>query len=696
MEKLTNSQNVILFNKSLESIEIPSKSGNGEHLQEKKSIKKRIKREANKLIQDKTIGDLKIASDSAIKIKRENLTLYDYEPFEHRGDLVLITPDEPKLVFPYKTILNQTARRIEIKSTKDKTGGHLILPAFGSRDIPLSKIKDYNFKTWQEANLIKIEEKEEISIEDKSSKWMPLVAWIGYGWLVSLLVSLFYAPAIVIDSWNLNFSIWWLYPGIAVLIALFTLFILFFKSKKGEFFTNFLVQAINLLILLILGPIGMPIMVMVFFGGILEFFSTPNITNLNAPLLARFIEVILIIVLSIIPGLLYFQFERKKMGVLRTRFIRNIMLLNPKVHTCDDAEILYGKMVDEVSERRGASKKQFAIFSSGRPILLTTLLITLGWIISMWPVGQIVAIEKFDLASFLIPHSTAVNFAFFGAYFFGLNLIFRRYARGDLTPKAYSHIIVRILNAIIIVWVLEATFVMLSGSGKEEGNIILLILAFGIGIVPETGTALLKDLLKTKKFAGWFPSLSVSHPISDLEGISLYDKARLVEEGVESVETLAHHNIIELMLRLGIPISRLVDLFDQAILYLHTTGLIKKVTNSTDKVKRGIDVLRENGIRTATDLLLVIDKLDSSIENPKNSTKEKEVEKKHSFFQLIDPPGDPMTPTRMEIVLEAIKDDEWLGFIKNWRNQSVLEDKIIYDPQEILDNSKMEGQSGDV
>ena len=44
MEKLTNSQNVILFNKSLESIEIPSKSGNGEHLQEKKSIKKRSKK----------------------------------------------------------------------------------------------------------------------------------------------------------------------------------------------------------------------------------------------------------------------------------------------------------------------------------------------------------------------------------------------------------------------------------------------------------------------------------------------------------------------------------------------------------------------------------------------------------------------------------------------------------------------------
>ena len=561
-----------------------------------------------------------------------------------------------------------------------------MLPAFGSRDIPISKIKDFNFKIWQEDNLIKIVDKEEISVVDKSAKWMFLALWIGYGWLVTLLISWFYAPAIVIHTWKLNFSVWWLYPGIAVIIALITLLVLFFKSKKGEFLTNFLVQAINLLILMLLGPIGMPIIVMVFFGGILEFFRDPTVNSLSAPLLARFIEVILIIVLSIIPGLLYFQFERKKMAVLRTRFIRNIMLLNPKVHTSDDAEILYGKMVDEVSERKGSSKKQFSIFSSGRPILLTTLLITLGWIISMWPVGQIVSVDKFDLANFLIPRSTAVNFAFIGAYFFGLNLIFRRYARGDLTPKAYSHIIVRILSAIIIVWVLEATFINLSGSGDEEGNVLLLILAFGIGIVPETGTALLKDLLKTKKFAGWFPSLSVTHPISELEGVSLYDKARLVEEGVESVETLAHHNMVELMLRSGIPISRLVDLFDQAILYLHTTGAIKKATNSKDKVKRGIDALRENGIRTATDLLLVVEKLDSCIENPKNSTKEKEIEKKNSFFQLIDPPGDSVSPSRMEIVLEAIKDDEWLGFIKNWRNQSVLKDEIITDPQAFIMN----------
>jgi len=345
MEKLTDSQRIILFNKSLEPIEIPSKTRDDEQADEEKSIKSKIKRETNRLRQAKTTNNLKISPDSAIKINTDQLQLYDYKSFERRGDLVLITPDKPKVVYPYKTILNQTARRIEIKSNNTSSAEHLIIPAFGSRDIPISKIKDFNFKVWQEANLIKIVEKEDKPVVDKSAKWMFLFAWIGYGWLVSLLINLFFTQAIVIDTWNWNFSVWWLYPGIAVFITLITLLVLFFKSKKGEFITDLLVQAINLLILMLLGPIGMPIIVMVFFGGILEFFSDPNVTNLNAPLLARFIEIILIIVLSIIPGLLYFQFERRKMAVLRTRFIRNIMLLNPKVHTSDDAEILYGKMV---------------------------------------------------------------------------------------------------------------------------------------------------------------------------------------------------------------------------------------------------------------------------------------------------------------------------------------------------------------
>jgi hypothetical protein len=310
-------------------------------------------------------------------------------------------------------------------------------------------------------------------------------------------------------------------------------------------------------------------------------------------------------------------------------------------------------------------------------------LITIGWITSLWPVGEIAKINS--IPDFLIPETSAITFAFLGAYFFGLNLIFRRYTRGDLSPKAYSHITVRILSSVIIVWVLEATFSYFYDDPTLKSNIILLVIAFGIGIVPETGMALLKDLLKKRLFGMWFPSLTVKHPISELDGISLYDQARLIEEGVESIETLAHHNLIELMLRSGVPVARLIDLFDQAILYLHSTGEVKSDNNTSKKCKRGIDVFRENGIRTATDLLIVIGEMDDRIKRAKtDDIRTQEISERKSFYKLIDPPGDPVTPPRMKIMVDSITDDEWLEYIKNWRDHSLLENKTFSKPVEML------------
>ena len=78
-------------------------------------------------------------------------------------------------------------------------------------------------------------------------------------------------------------------------------------------------------------------------------------------------------------------------------------------------------------------------------------------------------------------------------------------------------------------------------------------------------------------------------PLTDLEGIDLYDRTRLGSEGVTNIEALAHHDLIDLMLATRIPVPRLVDWTDQAILRLHV---------STEDLK----ILRRYGIRTASDL----------------------------------------------------------------------------------------------
>ena len=78
-------------------------------------------------------------------------------------------------------------------------------------------------------------------------------------------------------------------------------------------------------------------------------------------------------------------------------------------------------------------------------------------------------------------------------------------------------------------------------------------------------------------------------PLTDLQGIDLYDRTRLASEGVTNIEALAHHDLVELMLLTRIPVPRLVDWTDQAILHLHVI--------EDDRAK-----LRRYGIRTASDL----------------------------------------------------------------------------------------------
>jgi hypothetical protein len=473
------------------------------------------------------------------------------------------------------------------------------------------------------------------------------------------------------------------------------LFIKNWGSEKGKAIRTAFGRSLNLLVLLILGPIGFPVLVVLFFGGVLSGLQEMEFLNPDVDLLMRLVQLLLIVLLSALPGLLYFQFERRQEHALRNRFIRDIMLLNPWVHTRDDAEIMYGSIIDRVSSTIGANTRQFTIFASGLPILLATLLITAGWIFALWPVGLIG--DDMSIDALLTPSPTAIIFAFLGAYFFALNLIFRRYARGDLTPKAYSHIVVRILSSIIVVWAVSVLFAEAGDGNGVPAEIasdswLLLVFAFGIGVWPETGIALLKDSMRqNKRLNNFFPSLSVAHPISDLEGISLYDRARLLEEGIDSVETLAHHNLIELMLQSGIPTPRLVDLVDQAILYLHVTGVVCE--NGDGERIRGIHVLRDAGIRNATDLLRVVAALDDRVEQAEERGDEKAVREvtraRKQFFKMLDPePAFGTATHRMQTVLDALQDDEYLEHVKNWRRLSASQE-IVSDPEHFYDDREV-------
>jgi hypothetical protein len=235
-----------------------------------------------------------------------------------------------------------------------------------------------------------------------------------------------------------------------------------------------------------------------------------------------------------------------------------------------------------------------------------------------------------SVASFLTPRHTTYVFGFLGAYFYAINLIARRYVRGDLRPKAYGSISVRILVVLILSWVLEVAF-------KPDDWVF--VAAFIVGIVPETFFTLVAETRRAALGKITRGALREPHPLTRLEGIDLYDRSRLQDEGVNNVEALAHHDLVELMLATRIPVPRLVDWVDQAILYLHT---VNKDGNDI-----GRDHLRSCGIRTASDLIAVHEDDD--------------------LWQVLLSGDVAQPPRRLDLVVKAIVDDEWMADVMTWR-----------------------------
>lgn len=104
------------------------------------------------------------------------------------------------------------------------------------------------------------------------------------------------------------------------------------------------------------------------------------------------------------------------------------------------------------------------------------------------------------------------------------------------------------------------------------------------------------------------PVIEERYPLTDLDGLNIWWQARLVEEGVEDMQHLTTANLVELMLHTRMPVTRMVDWIDQAFLYLRVGE--HRSRRHERQAGAGVDEraqLRAHGIRTATDLLDVLD-----------------------------------------------------------------------------------------
>src|SRR3712207_6014098 len=161
-------------------------------------------------------------------------------------------------------------------------------------------------------------------------------------------------------------------------------------------------------------------------------------------------------VATLMPALMYFQFDAERLGTLRHRWIQNVFRLDPTAFTVYDVKAKYDRQLEEAYGLDDGHGR----LTRGRrsPIIVTTLILAFGWLLIMLRAGDEIRIGPGDSLSFvslLSPDQSMVTFAFLGAYFFALHLVWQGFVRSDLRPKTYTTIAVRVLVVVVLAWLIE-------------------------------------------------------------------------------------------------------------------------------------------------------------------------------------------------------------------------------------------------
>jgi len=338
---------------------------------------------------------------------------------------------------------------------------------------------------------------------------------------------------------------------------------------------------------------------------------------------ARLLQLVLLMLVSLVPALMFFQFNREKLTTLVDRWLHAIFRLDPCVDTVADVDAKYGRRVEEfygTSLTGGPARKRFRDLS---PVIVATALIAIGWIVVLLNT-DVNGSELPTMQELFRPIPTPMTMAFLGAYFLSIQVALRGYIRGDLKPKTYNVITVRVLIAVILAWAMQALW----GDGA-----LVLALSFLAGIIPNTVLIRIRAWAMPKVETDK-TDLSTRSPLTVIDEIDVYERTRLEEEGITNVQALARHDFVDLILSSRIPVPRLIDWLDQALLYQH--------------IPESMTTLRRAGVRTATDFLRVANDDDA----------------REELIAIAASDGKTIPTTILRKVLEK---EEWLAYVSNWR-----------------------------
>lgn len=538
-------------------------------------------------------------------------------------------------------IQNLTCKRLKIYGRDNNI--LVLAPLVKNLKLSIKNLEPFNLQPLVLQNLIRVDAEVEVKRFETPDALVGVVIWLIILYAIGGSIFQNYRP-------DLNMYFW---IGVPILIVFFLITYSIFVSKKRPVIMRLIAQFLSLLLIMAIG-IGLPIVAVYFFGGGREFFNTGEV---SLAVFGRSLQIIFIVTASLLPALLFFLFDRQQLGTLKDRFLQQIFRLDPNIESLVDVEAKYGKQLAEIYGSDVTTDEGRLIRANRSPIFVATLVITIGWILTLLPAeAGLVIKQPHEILDLFLPQRMAVTFGFLGAYFFALNTISRRYMRADLKPKAYSSITVRIFIVTILAWVVGLLF------NSEDPYVMVTV--FLIGIFPESGLTLIQETIR--RGSKIFPSAKEDHPLTNLEEIDVYDRARLLDEGVTNIESLAHHDMIDLMLETRIPLPRLVDWIDQAILYLHLPRYDEKKGDGNDgnngdgnaqrnEASISFRWLQRHGIRTTTDLITAYDT--GALRKILGENKEK--------------------LNQLEVLLDVIRDDEWLNYIERWREKAKTEDLII-------------------
>ena len=554
------------------------------------------------------------------------------------------TPETPATptAQPTFTLRNNTARRIAIDSTEpDGTGqAGLIVAPFVTLVLSQAVVAELVLEPWLRRGLVTLTQVSEQRAPTPAQLFrrrlaavVPALPIVGGAAYFGFIILREQRPLQELDLTG------YLTPTVLIVAGLVITLVIAFVAER--FFNVHVLGSAQKAAEVIARPFGAvmlllpPLVLLVLLLpaiGLASVVGLPFALNVNT-VLNPVVQVVFMAIAALAPAYPYFIFQARKVDELRAAFTHDVMMLDPSVLTEDEASSRYRQQVDAVY---GTGAWRSGVFGSNLPVLLTTILVLIGWLLTL-PVTN-------PLDNPLMPQRTVLVFGFLGAYFFVLNMVFRRYVRNDLSVKTYNYALVRILVALVSVWVATAVV-----QGEPIG---LLAAAFFIGLVPDTGIAIAQDVAK-RGFAQIADVLRQERPLSELRGMNIYDQARFLEEGIEDIENLAHYDLIPLMLRMRMPAPRLIELVDQAILSLHL---------SNDAVSRKSEVERLStalGVSTATGLEAAARKA--------KAAGRREYER-FSTLLKSDRPQDKDDPRRMLFLLDQIGNELWMPYLRQWRD----------------------------